>query len=269
MVIFILGLLYPSLTSRIFSIFRCVDVPGEGRYLKSDFSVQCGQTHHVQLMILGVAATLLYTIGFPTFLLVMLWRARAVMHDASHVDHHLVQLQLGSLYLPYERSYWFFEPVVIVYKMIMVGALSIIGQDSPVQLFIGFVVATIYMCAVLRTAPYVDPDLDRLAFACGMSQCMILCLALMKSIDQNRGAEVLVSASVLGTAFIAFSAVPIVVSLISAAQKVAENRSSMRTQAASGKRASVVPTGTAVAADEQASLAARAGASWERAAQLK
>ena len=61
-----------------------------------------------------------------------------MLHNTEHSNYVMTKLRLGSLYFMYEPWYWFWEPVVMVYKMLMVGALSVIEQHSPVQLFLGF-----------------------------------------------------------------------------------------------------------------------------------
>ena len=70
--------------------------------------------------------------------------------------------------------------------MLMVGALSVVEQHSPVQLFVGCLITTGYMLLVLRAAPYQDDSLDRLSFLTSLSLSMTLLLCLMKGTDEHR-----------------------------------------------------------------------------------
>ena len=93
-------LLYPSLTTRIFSGFRCYNVEGVGYRLESDFSIPCwenGGSHEV-VRALAIGGTILYTIGFPTWIFFDLWRHRKSLHDPSHDDYTLTRLRLGAQY---------------------------------------------------------------------------------------------------------------------------------------------------------------------------
>ena len=179
-------LLYPSLTSRIFSAFRCFKVEGVGMLLERDFSILCGSPNHGFIITMAVFGLIVYTAGFPLLLLYDLWRHRKSLHDPKHEDYTLTHLRLGSLYEQYEPFYWYWEPIVIIYKMIMVGALSVIEQHSPVQLFVGFLICGGYLLFVLRSSPYEDESLDKLSFFASLSLALTLLLCLMKGMDEHR-----------------------------------------------------------------------------------
>ena len=77
-----LGLLmYPGLTTRIFSVFRCFKVQGVGWFLEKDFSIQCfDSSTHQTLLALGVAGLVVYVAGFPLFLLFEMGRNLEHLH---------------------------------------------------------------------------------------------------------------------------------------------------------------------------------------------
>jgi hypothetical protein len=72
--------------------------------------------------------------------------------------------------------------------MLMVGALSIIEQHSPKQLFIGFLMCFVYLLIVLRSGPYKDAALDRLSFVSSLSLASTFLFCLMKGTDEHRAA---------------------------------------------------------------------------------
>lgn len=131
-----LGLLmYPGLTTRIFSVFRCFKVQGVGWFLEKDFSIQCfDSSTHQTLLALGVAGLVVYVAGFPLFLLFEMGRnlehlhvkdpalknaleshnARSKAseeivelkltenHEGMHKRHMLMKERLGTLFRSYE-----------------------------------------------------------------------------------------------------------------------------------------------------------------------
>jgi len=182
-------LLYPSLTTRVFSAFRCVEVEGVGSRLEGDFSIGCTNDttgKYGTITTIAIIGMLVYTIGFPLWIVYDLWRHRKSLHDPKHDDYVLTRLRLGSLYEQYEPFYWFWEPIIILYKMLLVGALSVIEQHSPVQLFVGFLICSGYLLIVLRSAPYEDESLDKLSFFTSLSLAATLLLCLLKGMDEHR-----------------------------------------------------------------------------------
>ena len=113
----IMLLLYPGITSRIFQMFRCFEVPGtETRVLMYDFGVDCDESpeYHGHFSV-AVVAVGVFAVGVPMLLFVELWRHRAHLHPpvqddhlSKHVKHYHVKNRLGSFYEHYEPvRLWF------------------------------------------------------------------------------------------------------------------------------------------------------------------
>ena len=107
----IMLLLYPGITSRIFQMFRCFEVPGtETRVLMYDFGVDCDESpeYHGHFSV-AVVAVGVFAVGVPMLLFVELCRHRAHLHPpvqddhlSKHVKHYHVKNRLGSFYEHYE-----------------------------------------------------------------------------------------------------------------------------------------------------------------------
>ena len=92
---------------------------------------------------------------------------------------------MGSLYEAFEEDFWYWEPIIILYKMMLVGGLSVVEQHSPIQMFAGFLVCFAYLLLVLRASPYNDETLDKLSFLASLSMCLTLLFGLLKSMDEH------------------------------------------------------------------------------------
>ena len=70
-----------------------------------------------------------------------------------------IKFELGGLYLQYEEAYFFFEVIVILYKMLMTGPLCIVEAGTPRQAMVGMLIQIAFMLLVLKLSPYTE-DLD-------------------------------------------------------------------------------------------------------------
>ena len=104
--------LYPGLATTIFSVFRCKTIDGiDGQVLVADFAIQCYETTHNLYLIVAGAFMLLYILGIPFFMFLVLWRNRKHLHakenEKEATKEHLAAIaRYGGLYLQYEPGYW-------------------------------------------------------------------------------------------------------------------------------------------------------------------
>ena len=65
---------------------------------------------------------MLYVFGLPILILTVLWKNRKHLHNLDSPKHETIKYELGGLYVQYEEAYFFFEVIVILYKMLMTGS---------------------------------------------------------------------------------------------------------------------------------------------------
>merc|ERR1711865_1307199 len=163
-------LLYTGLATKIFNVYNCTKINGiDGHVLAADFAIKCYEEKHSIYLIVAVGFLLVYILGIPLAMFVVLWRNRNNLHFENESEeltkkHLAMKARLGGLYLQYEPKYWWFEMVVILQKMVMTGAMCVVAQGSSVQLLIAILVMLAYMLLVLKTAPYEEDSEDWSAF---------------------------------------------------------------------------------------------------------
>ena len=94
-------LVYPGLATRVFNMFRCIEVDGveEGLVLASDFAVRCFRGEHTYFATAGFIFLALYVIGIPLAMFLLLFKNRKHLHDDTNLEKHTsVQAYLGGLY---------------------------------------------------------------------------------------------------------------------------------------------------------------------------
>ena len=165
-------LLYPSLATKIFTVFRCKNLDGimNVLVLEADYSQLCFEGKHYVYVHVAIVFIFLYVIGMPLSLFLALWTNRNDLNDPKSPRYMHVKSSLGGLYLQYSPKYWWFEMVSIVHKMVMTGFMCIVTPGSSSQLLIATLIMLIYMLLVLKTAPFVEESEDL--------SCFIACFTL-------------------------------------------------------------------------------------------
>ena len=130
--------IYPTICSKVFATFKCVDVGEAGWFLESDMEVACYESEWMIWVVVASTAMFLYIIGIPVVLVLLLWRGQrrgTLRYPSVDVSHKLTlmvvanvrrteefffnRLALGSLYEHYRAEFWWFE---FCYTMRKVGA---------------------------------------------------------------------------------------------------------------------------------------------------
>ena len=156
---FILGmtLLYPGLSTRIFTVWRCKSIIGmEGLLLEADMSVKCYSFQHLAASTLAIVFLIAYVIGVPAVILFLLWYNRRSLHDEKSKKHERIQFALGGMYEPYKPKLYFFEVIVIIHKCVMTGSMVIVSPGSSLQLLVASLVMLAYLLILVRFAPFED-----------------------------------------------------------------------------------------------------------------
>jgi CRP-like cAMP-binding protein len=183
-VITITLLLYPSISTRLFKAFRCFKVE-DAYFLEADFSVKCWDSpEHSAYVAVSILYLIAFIVGVPLLLLWEMWRNRVHLHNTSSHKHAHVKERLGSVYAHFEPAMWWFECCVIVVKMLLAGAISVIAPHSPLQLFVGLIICMLFLLLVVRLAPYRDDGHDIMLSVVYISLTFTLLIGALKSAQE-------------------------------------------------------------------------------------
>ena len=145
--------LYPSICMKTFTSLRCktlapfVTTSGslQLRVLSEDWSVDCDSSEYLFFLPLIYAVIIIIVVGVPVGIFGVLAVNRKHLHNKESPQHHRVVMQYGSLFVPYDDEYWWFEVMVVLEKMILTGMLAVVGDGSPVQTLLALLTAFVYV----------------------------------------------------------------------------------------------------------------------------
>jgi hypothetical protein len=91
--------------------------------------------------------------------------------------------EFGTLYLQYEPEYWYWEVTVIIKKMLLTGAMTIVAPGSSAQLAIALMVVLVNMLGELKISPFADETDDYLSFLTSFQMLVTLLAGLLLMTD--------------------------------------------------------------------------------------
>ena len=105
-VILVVLLLFPGLSTKVFQMWKCQEIDGiEQSLLVQDFSISCYEGAHVTYSFLAVTFLFVYVLGIPLIMFALLWRNRKHLFDEESPKHHWVKTALGGLFMQCEYLY--------------------------------------------------------------------------------------------------------------------------------------------------------------------
>ena len=184
-IVMVVLLIFPGLSTRLFSMFKCTSFRGieDEVLLVADYSVQCHQGEHAAFTIVAILFLVVYIVGIPFIMFMLLWRNKKHLHDVDSKKHLAVKNALGGLYLQYEPKYWWFELVILLNKTIMCGGLVILSPGSPSQVLCGVLFMMFHLLVVLKLSPFEHDSEDVSSVAASLGLTLIYIGALMKMLE--------------------------------------------------------------------------------------
>ena len=150
-------LLYPQLSSSIFSALRCRQLGPSTAVLEVDYSVYCSDPDFYPTRWIARILVIVVPVGFPVTLLGLLWRKVRVVGDvqlSAEAVHQRIAETYGVCVNDYRPDCWYYEPLDMLRKLALTGLLQFVNRGTATQVFCGCGLAFVMSGLQLRLQPY-------------------------------------------------------------------------------------------------------------------
>jgi len=147
LVIWLLLLLYPSLSRKPLSVFDCLPYEGGTELLRADPVIHCWDGEWTVFAATAGAASIIYCLGLPAL---ACWAARRYGQSSDQIVRRPVALLVRS----YRSECWYMESIDLLRKFLLTGPILITWPDSKTQLWLAIIVSVSAFGMHIRLAPY-------------------------------------------------------------------------------------------------------------------
>ena len=151
--------LYTGVSTKLFRLFKCIEIQDQ-HYLTADYSVTCYDNNYKTHVAFAVVGMLIFTLGIPLFILHILIRNKKYLHKSKCPEHEMykhlkVEKEYGSIYSDYTEDNYFFDLLDLGRRLLLTGALIMVGLQSNTQIFLGALLCLLWLLVVTVRRPYV------------------------------------------------------------------------------------------------------------------
>lgn len=156
---FLIFLVYPSVTNKIFGFFDCYRIDDNTAFMMGDYSISCEEPLYYLHWVICVGGVLVIPVGIPTFMGFLVFKARKdILEDKG--PHHL-----ENLYKDYKKDCCMWEIYQMFQKVSLIGLLTFVDRGSILQCLVGLMICNSMLLAMYRDWPYDDYKTNILALA--------------------------------------------------------------------------------------------------------
>jgi len=150
--------IYSGMSNVIFSTFPCVDYDygdegGTRRLLRADLGIDCDSSAHQLAVSWAGLMAIAFPLGVPAgYWLLLRWYKVAIMADDRKNDASLDPIRF--LFANYSPNAWYFEPIVCVQKLILVGVVVFFWPGTLSQLGVTEAGASVFLGVYAYIQPF-------------------------------------------------------------------------------------------------------------------
>ena len=185
--LFILFVVYSSVSYTIFQTFVCDTLDSGVTYLRADYDLVCWTRTHVEFMTYAGIMVLVYPVGVPAVFAWMLFinrdgiRSAGDTTDGSRV--HPESEAIKDLWAPYKRSRYYYEIIECGRRIALTGLAVFIYPGSTAQVAIEVLLAFVFFSLSEILSPFAEP-LDAWLYRSGTWVIVLsMYLALLLKMD--------------------------------------------------------------------------------------
>eukprot|EP01045_Picozoa_sp_COSAG04_P005830 COSAG04_NODE_276_length_18405_cov_14.052278_6_plen_591_part_00 len=158
-------------------MYNCRDLDGDIELLRTDYRVHCDNSEHHLFQLLAGVLIVLFAVGIPLWLVVMMLRrmgehsvgsdsdrfvARRVADELKIDDKQAMEAihdvstgrEYSFLVNAYKSQYYYWEGVDMLRKLALVGMLVVVGRGSAAQLFLAVCLSCTALMLQVTLQPY-------------------------------------------------------------------------------------------------------------------
>jgi len=175
-------LAYISICTTCFRTIPCQEMPDGSTWLRADYSIDCTSGEHRLHFVLAIIGILVYTLGIPAGIFVLLWRNRKLIGPGRTEDSMKQVAHLNMFVEHYRPNVWWSECIVCAQKCSMAGVLVFVPQ-STLQMALGLLVSIGWFGYYSFVTPYRNPILNYLVILMNACLCCIMLCAVLLGVD--------------------------------------------------------------------------------------
>lgn len=160
-IVIILTILHPIVMRFSFGVFSCVELEHGEYWLESDTEINCWKGEHkLAALGLGLPAMILWGLGIPCILLVLLLKARKILAATESM------IRYGYLYNGYNPKTFYWEIIIILRKMLIVSFnVFLLSRSSKLQVLPIMLALGVSLILQMKIKPFTIVVLNRLETA--------------------------------------------------------------------------------------------------------
>jgi hypothetical protein len=180
---FVVMLLYPQISSAIFSALRCRSLGETSTWLEADYSVDCGSQRYKKYRTIAVALVVVVPVGIPCVLFATLIQNRRhstaefrktrrsdgqqppgsqFVFEMASYRHQKAQKTFGFVVDDFQPEFYWYEPIDMLRKLMLSGLLQFVHRGTAAQCFCGCAVAFLSFGIQLWLGPYREREANLL-----------------------------------------------------------------------------------------------------------
>ena len=188
-----------SVTSKIFAAFDCLtietdsisDTKASRDFVSTDLTLQCDTSvaEYHQLLNLAYILLLLWPVAMPLAFGVLLFSMRRKL---LHRRGSQLTRATSFLHKEYEAEYFFWEPLVLMQRLALIGWVQLVPRDKQLlRIIVGLLVSLMYTLLLMIYKPYFSFLVDTLAIISQGSLVLVFISALLlKTFDLTKPAGI-------------------------------------------------------------------------------
>ena len=227
--LFLLFIVYSSVSYTVFQTFACDPLDSGVAYLRADYDLVCWTNIHVGFMTYAGFVILVYPVGIPAIFALALYINRDGIKSVAGTDNSQVPPELEpikDLWAPYKQSCFYYEVIECGRRITLTGLAVFIYPGSTAQVAIEALLAVAFISISEILSPFnelMDAWLYRLGTWVIFLSMYLALLLKMDATDEDRHSQD-IFAGLLIAAHVGMVLIVMVNALLSALIKFREVR---------------------------------------------